>query len=325
MKPSTDFFSIVQLHADYFNKSIDDASTKEAKAILDNTLGSTIYAAVPLRQYVDDMSAIAPKHMDVFQRIIDKYIDADAEEPTRTELVDGMFTARFMLRWVASAVIGSDSNHKRIALASMLSRFYACIEHCNKRRVAEIKRLEKKLSKAETKIAKLESRPVASTSDTTIAILQQRLKDAEDSSIKQQRELEHNLREEYDKVIKAQSAEIEALTRRLNAALSELATSGNSDEIEDELPEVPERGVIFVGGHQNMTYKLKALYPDWSFNPTSAVPSAKFVVIFYDYCGHTLSTFVDSNNRELKKIYVRGTNIQSILTQIQVGMREYGL
>lgn len=106
---------------------------------------------------------------------------------------------------------------------------------------AEIANLQEQIAKERERAEKAEK------------ALRAPIKRAETTAMQRALALERELAEK--------NAHIEALIERLWDAKRQVQT----EEKEAELLDLPERGVIFIGGHPNMVKHLKNRFPDWRF------------------------------------------------------------
>ena len=86
---------------------------------------------------------------------------------------------------------------------------------------------------------------------------------------------------------------------------------------------LPNKGVLFLGGHQNLVNKLRNKYPKWAFmtdDDAKRIKSIKQTTVFYftKYGSHTLMRYVYSMLPEGVKIhYVTATNIPMLIKEME--------
>ena len=83
---------------------------------------------------------------------------------------------------------------------------------------------------------------------------------------------------------------------------------------------LPKKGVVFLGGHPNMTKKLQQRYPQWQFLSDDQLKKGKSLnqeIVFYwtKHCSHKLMRYAYSKLPDNAAIhYVTATNL-SLLEQ----------
>ena len=89
---------------------------------------------------------------------------------------------------------------------------------------------------------------------------------------------------------------------------------------------LPLSNVLFLGGHQNMTKKLRQLYPDWTyvtddqFNRRGNITQPT-IFFWTGHSSHKMMRFVYSRLPSYAKvIYVSATNLERLTSEMQ---REY--
>lgn len=86
---------------------------------------------------------------------------------------------------------------------------------------------------------------------------------------------------------------------------------------------LPQKGVLFLGGHQNMTKKLRQQFPKWTFvsdDQLKRCGSIKHTLVFYwtGHGSHKLMRYVYSKLPENASIiYVTATNLPLLLQEMQ--------
>ena len=87
--------------------------------------------------------------------------------------------------------------------------------------------------------------------------------------------------------------------------------------------ELPPKGVLFLGGHQNMTKKLKQQFPKWTYvtdDQLKRCASINQTVVFYwtKHSSHKMMQYVYSKlPNDAFIIYVTATNLQLLIEQMQ--------
>ena len=86
---------------------------------------------------------------------------------------------------------------------------------------------------------------------------------------------------------------------------------------------LPQKGVLFLGGHQNMTKKLRQQFPKWTYVTDDQIrrcTSVKQTVVFYwtKHSSHKMMQYVYSKlPDDANIIYVTATNISLLIEQMQ--------
>ena len=86
---------------------------------------------------------------------------------------------------------------------------------------------------------------------------------------------------------------------------------------------LPQKGVLFLGGHQNMTKKLRQQFPKWTFvsdDQLKRCGSINHTLVFYwtGHSSHKLMRYVYSKLPENANIiYVTATNLPLLLQEMQ--------
>ena len=86
---------------------------------------------------------------------------------------------------------------------------------------------------------------------------------------------------------------------------------------------LPQKGVLFLGGHQNMTKKLRQQFPKWTFvsdDQLKRCGSINHTLVFYwtGHSSHKLMRYVYSKLPESANIiYVTATNLPLLLQEMQ--------
>ena len=86
---------------------------------------------------------------------------------------------------------------------------------------------------------------------------------------------------------------------------------------------LPLTNVLFLGGHQNMTKKLRKLYPDWTyvtddhFNRRSNITQPT-IFFWTGHSSHKMMRFVYSRlPADAKVIYVTATNLERLTNEMK--------
>ena len=86
---------------------------------------------------------------------------------------------------------------------------------------------------------------------------------------------------------------------------------------------LPQKGVLFLGGHQNMTKKLRQQFPKWTYitdDQFNRKASLNQTVVFYwtGHSSHKMMRFVYSRLPEdANIIYVTATNLPLLIAEMQ--------
>ena len=86
---------------------------------------------------------------------------------------------------------------------------------------------------------------------------------------------------------------------------------------------LPQKGVLFLGGHQNMTKKLRQQFPKWTFvsdDQLKRCGSANHALVFYwtGHSSHKMMRYVYSKLPENSNvIYVTATNLPLLLQEMK--------
>ena len=86
---------------------------------------------------------------------------------------------------------------------------------------------------------------------------------------------------------------------------------------------LPEKGVIFLGGHQNMTKKLRHRYPKWMYISDEQFcrksnMSGRVVFYWTKHSSHKLMRYVYSKlPDEADILYVTATNVPLLIEEME--------
>lgn len=109
----------------------------------------------------------------------------------------------------------------------------------------------------------------------------------------------------------------------LNAELFPEAKTGFEPCITDEdLPELPEQGIVLAGGHVNMTNKIKQRHPGWKYIAPSekvfSVPDCNVIFIWYKHLSHPVFDRIQAECREgCRLVYLESTNLDALELEIR--------
>ena len=87
--------------------------------------------------------------------------------------------------------------------------------------------------------------------------------------------------------------------------------------------ELPQKGVLFLGGHQNMTKKLKQQYPKWTYITDDQInrhtcSNPKIVFYWTGHSSHKMMRYVYSRLPETTNIvYVTATNLPLLVAEMK--------
>lgn len=85
---------------------------------------------------------------------------------------------------------------------------------------------------------------------------------------------------------------------------------------------LPQKGVLFLGGHQNMTKKLHQRYPEWKIITddrfkSDAVFNQKIVFYWTNHGSHKMMRYVFSKlSKDAEIYYVTATNLNLLETEM---------
>lgn len=86
---------------------------------------------------------------------------------------------------------------------------------------------------------------------------------------------------------------------------------------------LPQKGVLFLGGHQNMTKKLRQCFPQWTFIDDNqmkrhCVSNQHLVFYWTGHGSHKLMQYVYSKlSPNANIIYVTATNLPLLIAEMQ--------
>lgn len=102
----------------------------------------------------------------------------------------------------------------------------------------------------------------------------------------------------------------------------------SSEPVEDI--DLPENGILFVGGHENMVKKLKALYPGWKYVAADqtfgsrSMGSTVFAFVWSNHLSHkTYNYYVNALPADVPVFFLDATNIDLLQAQAKSRMLEY--
>ena len=91
----------------------------------------------------------------------------------------------------------------------------------------------------------------------------------------------------------------------------------------DTVHGLPQKGVLFLGGHQNMTKKLRQHFPRWTFVGDDQLKRGSTVnqsVVFYwtGHSSHKLMQYIYSKlSTDVSIIYVTATNLPLLIAEME--------
>ncbi len=133
----------------------------------------------------------------------------------------------------------------------------------------------------------------------------------------------------------AQQAEINRLKKELERAESRIAELEKKAEEQEEprieaqvfepvdLPELPETGVAFFGGHPNFTKKVEALHHDWKYYQDESGIGFNFgtginlIIIRSEHISHSLFAKAMQLKDQIPVIYSSATNIDMLEDELK--------
>lgn len=135
----------------------------------------------------------------------------------------------------------------------------------------------------------------------------------------------------HNQQLREKDAEIEVLQRRIEQLESERmelerAAFLRAEQQEPEKPwlntDLPDDGVVFLGGHENMVKKLRERYPRWTFladESTQTVPTnVDIVYVWSGHLSHPLwKRVIDAIGSREKLLYVQATNLDRLKEEMQ--------
>lgn len=321
----------VALMQDYFADVLSDNKQKDAKRVLATRIGRSMYPESPYRLGTQlttkRASVLLPMYANLINMCFQETGVKDDKEfkanLTQSERVAAMEMTR-MICGVQEAV--SDDGNLWGLSTGVIMEVYSVLINMVKYYKAAYHKTQTKLDKANKKLddAKSESKSSKPTSESKqVQALQKELRQAREQASKDIAAATREVRTTYQKQVEECQREIDGLHSRLDAAIRELQKNNLDISHDVDMPEIPEQGVIVCGGHPNFINKLKALYPNWSYDPRGTVPTAKYKVVIHEHASHGDSLQVDRWNPGLKTIYVKSTNLSNALSEIQMGLLKY--
>lgn len=100
-------------------------------------------------------------------------------------------------------------------------------------------------------------------------------------------------------------------------------------EPEQAMEILPEKRILFLGGHANMVKKLRQIFPGWDFLTDDELGSwtgGECEVIFFwsKHCSHSLQHYVDvRKSKDTPYIYVTATNIDRLISEMALKYKSY--
>lgn len=159
----------------------------------------------------------------------------------------------------------------------------------------------------------------------------------DESVIEQREEFYEKTLNELEKKNAAQQAEINKLKKDLERAenkineLEKIEKAEEQDEVRIEsqpsetvdLPELPETGVAFFGGHPNFVKKVEALHPDWRYYQDESGIGFSFgtgiglIIIRSEHMSHSLFAKAMQAKEQIPVIYSSATNIDMLEDELK--------
>lgn len=139
---------------------------------------------------------------------------------------------------------------------------------------------------------------------------------------------------EHRQEIKELSKRLEEAEAEKKALLEDLLDAVSTDETEADEDasdafssvDLPERGVLFLGGHPNLIKKLKRIYPDWTYLGLKDIAqmrvdrSVDLCYIWSKHLSHTATKMVVRNIREaFPTVYLEATNLKRLESEMREG------
>lgn len=119
----------------------------------------------------------------------------------------------------------------------------------------------------------------------------------------------------YKKQVELMQATIDSLVKPETEELSEEETaepvlSRSSENIDKSLPELPDKRVLFLGGHPTLIAKLQKLHPDWTYvtddkrNSASITSNFQVAFVYGSYLSHSLWYSFSAVCKEVPTVYL---------------------
>lgn len=131
--------------------------------------------------------------------------------------------------------------------------------------------------------------------------------------------IEHEIRDPLYKKIESLERELSELQEVLSDDCGQ--ASGETEVIEPDrevLARLPESGVVFVGGHENLVNKLKLKYPKWSFISAEfkeiGPVRPDYILVYTKHMSHKAWSRMKRAYPNVPRIYVYGTNTNILLS-----------
>lgn len=148
------------------------------------------------------------------------------------------------------------------------------------------------------------------------------------------------LREENDRMARKERKEIDSIVAPLERALRErddqieTLTAENDllrtiqsaieqqvNDVPTELLELPQDGVMFIGGSPQLRTRIQAVYPAWKVLAPEDITRIgeihSIVFLYTDYISHTVTNIVRKNMLS-KPLYCHGTNWERLETSMRI-------
>lgn len=205
-----------------------------------------------------------------------------------------------------------------ISFGAIIHTIHSLAENTAKSRDAQEQVIRSAAEESSAKVTALESQ--LAEANAKIASLQEKLNaatmDAHSAADKAARELEHDHQEEirkkdaYIRVLETKLEKIQDEEVDLCAKQAFETTGDNAWQTID----LPKDNILFMGGHQNLTKRLKQTYPGWAFitddHIRQAPPRNPDCVFFWsDHCSHKLyQNLLARLPDDVEIIYLTSTN-----------------
>lgn len=106
-------------------------------------------------------------------------------------------------------------------------------------------------------------------------------------------------------------------------------TESSETKIEDFMAILPQDGILFLGGHQNMTKKLRQIFPNWSYISDDLFKKwdtikVKAIFYWYGHSSHKMTQYINSRkNGDIPYLYVTATNMDRLIEEMAQKYSKY--
>lgn len=200
----------------------------------------------------------------------------------------------------------------------------------------ELKELKREKKNLERQIEELQE--AVKSSKRQITAVESKLSACYDTKQKEIDSLQHDYNERIDDLEEENLAlhkQVAWLSNLLFASPEEEVLADKSQEgtktdtVENEIGyELPDSGVVFLGGHINLVNKLKERHPDWMFIHDDARSigdkncAAKVIFTWTNHLSHSLQKKLHSEvGYNVPVVYVAATNIKRLEQEMREGYR----